>query len=192
MNSDRNLGFAELITETDSFIRHNFFTTIAPGLVAGVCRYIQEGGIGEVSVSTQASLGMVVFLARAIIVFSVAGDGNILDGVAEIFKIFSMNSSDWKNTGMNLKGNFRYNLIALFVNIFIFIMISLLINIGLSFLMEYTPFLTYLKEHHIMAPSASHWPVLLFLKNISIIPFAFVFEILLIMFLAGATKLRFL
>lgn len=190
MNSDRNLGFAELITETDSFIRHNFFTTIAPGLVAGLCRYIQEGGIGEVSVSTQAFLGMVVFLARAIIVFSVAGDGNIPEGIAAIFNVFSLNASGWKQAGMNLKGNFRFNILALGVNLIIFIIISIGINIGLSFLMEYPPFLTYLREHHILDQSASHWPVLLFLKNISIIPFAFVFEILLIMFLVGAAKFR--
>lgn len=192
MNNERNLGFAELISETDRFIRQNFLTTFVPGLISGLCRFVQEGGAGPVSVSTQAILGIVVFLSRTIIVLSAAGQGNIVEGLNQIFKIFSLSAGEWKMVGMSLKENVRFNLPALIVNVIVFVVISIGVNVGLAFLMEATPFLTHLKSLHLLAPTAGQWPVILFLKNISIIPFAFVFEILLVMFLTGAVKFKFL
>lgn len=192
MDTERNLGFAELVSETDRFIRQNFLTTFVPGLISGLCRFVQEGGAGPVSVSTQATLGIVVFLSRTIIVLSAAGQGNVLEGLNRIFKVFSFSAADWKMTGLNLKSNARFNLIALVVNILLFVMVSIFINVSLAFLTEATPFLAYLRSLGLLAPAAGKWPVILFLKNISVIPFAFVFEIFLVMFLTGAAKFKLL
>ncbi len=183
MINEQTLGPIQLITVSGRFMRQHYLTILLPGFISGMCRFIQEGGIGEVSVSNKALLGMVIFAARTVIVLSATGNGRPVAGLNTISRVFSMKSSDWRNTGLILRSHLRFNVPSVCGNLIIFIVICIFINAALGFITVHTPLIDNLKDLHVLAPAASKWPVILLLKNITIIPFTFVFEILLVLFL---------
>jgi len=69
----------------------------------------------------------------------------------------------------------------------IFMVIGTVANIAID-LATHLFLLDWLKSNDLLAVTASQWPVILFLKNVSIIPFTLVFECLLVLFLIGKVK----
>lgn len=187
--NDTLLGYADLIQRTDTFIRKNAFWILGLGLIAGIGRFIQEGGIGAVSSSRQIILEIVVNAARLLTVFIVIGKGSLENGIAAIVNVFGLTKAKWVNTWANIKHNFANNYLALLVNFIVFIIIAVIINLALFALLEYTAFLEWLKSYQLLSHTASKWSVLLLLKNVSIIPFTFVFEILIVSWIVEKNKI---
>jgi len=187
--NDALIGYTDLIQRTDTFIRKNAFWILGLGLIAGIGRFIQEGGSGAISSSTQIILDIVVNTARLLTVFIVIGKGSLQNGLNAITNIFRLTKAKWASIWENIKRNFSGNYLALLINFIIYILIAGIINISLFTLFEHTAFLEWLKSNQLLSPSASKWPVLLLLKNISIIPFTFVFEILIVIWIVGKNKI---
>lgn len=184
-----SLGYADLIDRTDNYLKKNFLLITIFGITAGVGRYNQEVGIGELSATTHALLEIIVNLARVLIILVVIGQGHLQAGFNNVINVFRLSTADWQEVWTNVKGNFSSNFLAILVNLILFIVIAVIINITLFALFEYTAFLTWLKSAAFINHAASKWPVVLFLKNISIIPFTLVFETLFVLWIVKRNKL---
>jgi hypothetical protein len=183
------LGYSELIEKTDKQLKRNFLLIFILGVIAGEGRFWQEGGYGEISSTAHGILEVIVYVARILIVFVIIGRGYMQAGARNFAGIFSMTRSDWREVWENVKYNFLNNFLALSVNFIIFMIIAFVINVVLFTLLEHTTFLEWLKSIGLVSPTASEWPVLLFFKNISIIPFTLVFETLFVMWIVERNKL---
>ncbi|MFD2523498.1 hypothetical protein [Emticicia soli] len=187
--NDALIGYTDLIQRTDTFIRKNAFWILGLGLIAGIGRFIQEGGSGAISSSTQIILDIGVNTARLLTVFIIIGKGSLQNGLSAIAKIFRLTKAKWVSIWDNIKRNFSGNYLALLVNFIIYTLIAVIINIGLFILLDHTAFLEWLKSNQLLSPFASKWPVLLLLKNISIIPFTLVFEVLIVSWIVEKNKM---
>lgn len=181
------IGFAELIQETQRFINKHWFSVGILNLVAATGRFVQEGGTGKISVEAFSLLEIAVELSRILLVLLVIGNGSINRGFRRVVSIFRMKKADWLQVWHQLRTNISWNKIALAINLVIFMIIGIITNISID-LVVHLFLLNWLKINDLLAATASQWPVILFLKNTSIIPFTLVFEVLLVLILVGKFK----
>ncbi|GAB3502160.1 hypothetical protein [Emticicia fontis] len=183
------LGYSDLIQKTDTQLKRNFLLIFILGLIAGEGRFWQEGGYGEIPSTIHGILEVVVNLARLLIVLIIIGHGSIQAGARSFSSLFRLTRNEWHEVWENVKYNFLNNFLAILVNTIIFIITAFVMNVVLFTLLEHTTFLEWLKSISLVSPTASKWPVLLFFKNISIIPFTLVFETLFVMWIVERNKL---
>ncbi len=183
------LGFSDLIQKTDTNFKRNFILIILLGAMAGLGRFFQEGGYGQINPSMHGILEVVINGARLLIILLIIGQGYMQAGVRNFANIFSLTKAKWHTIWANVKDNFSTNFLAILINFIIYIVIAAIFNILLFALFDYTSILEWLKSNELISPTASKWPILLFFKNISIIPFTLVFETLFVMWLVERNKL---
>lgn len=183
------LGFSDLIQKTDTYFKRNFILILSLGAVAGLGRFLQEGGYGEITPSMHGILEVVINGARLLMIFLVIGQGYMQAGFNNLTNLFSLTKNDWSHIWATVKSNFANNFLAILTNFIICIIMAIVFNIALFALFEYTTFLDWLKSSELLSPTASKWPVLLFFKNISIIPFTLIFETLFVMWIVERNKL---
>jgi hypothetical protein len=183
------LGFSDLIQKTDTYFKRNFILIILLGAVAGLGRFFQEGGYGQIGSSMHGILEVVINGARLLIILLIIGQGYMQIGFRNFTNIFSLTKTNWHSIWANVKDNFSTNFLAILTNFIILIAIAGIFNILLFALFDYTSILEWLKSTTLISPTASKWPVLLFFKNISIIPFTLVFQTLFVMWIVERNKL---
>lgn len=183
------IGFAEIIQETQRFINKHWLSVGVLNLIAAAGRFVQEGGTGKISVEVFSLLEIAVELSRVLLVLLVIGNGSDSAGFRRIISIFRMKKADWKQVWHRLKTNVAWNKIALSINLVIFMIIGTVANISID-LVTHLFLLNWLKTNDLLIATASQWPVILFLKNLSIIPFTLVFECVLVLFLIGKVKMQ--
>lgn len=183
------IGFAEIIQETQRFINGHWIIVGVLNLVAASGRFIQEGGTGKISIETFSLLEIAVALSRVLLVLLVIGNGSVKAGFGRFVSIFRMKRSDWKQVWMQLKTTVAWNKISLSANFILFMIIGTVVNMSID-LVTHLFLLDWLKSQGLLAAAAYQWPVILFLKNVSIIPFTLVFECVLVLFLIGKVKLQ--
>lgn len=181
------IGSAEIIQETQRFINRHWLIVGVLNLIAAAGRFVQEGGTGKISFETFSLLEIAVELSRVLLVLLVVGNGSISAGFRSIVSIFRMKGSDWKQVWRQLRNNIAWNKITLSINLVVFMIIATITNISID-LLTHLFLLNWLKINDLLTATASQWPVILFLKNVSIIPFTLVFECLLVLFLIGKLK----
>lgn len=183
------LGFSDLIQKTDTYFKRNFILILSLGAVAGLGRFFQEGGYGEITPSMHGILEIVINGARLLIIFLIIGQGYVQVGFNNLINLFRLTRDEWSHVWATVKSNFANNSIAILTNFIILMVVAVIFNIALFALFDYTTFLGWLKSTALISPEASKWPVLLFFKNISIIPFTLVFETLFVMWIVERNKL---
>lgn len=183
------LGFSDLIQKTDTYFKRNFILILSLGVVAGLGRFFQEGGYGEITPSMHGILEVAINGARLLLIFLIIGQGYVQVGFNNLIKLISLSRNEWYHIWATVKSNFANNFLAILTNFIICIVMAIVFNIALFALFEYTTFLDWLKSTELLSPTASKWPVLLFFKNISIIPFTLIFETLFVMWIVERNKL---
>jgi hypothetical protein len=181
------IGFAEIIQETQRFINRHWLSLGILNLIAATGRFVQEGGTGKISVETFSLLEIAVASSRVLLVLLVIGNGSVNAGFRRVVSIFRMKSADWKQVWAQIKTNVAWNKISLSINFILFMIIGTVVNMGID-LVAHLFLINWLKDNGLLAATAFQWPVILFLKNISIIPFTLVFECVLVLFLIGKLK----
>ncbi|WP_428666701.1 hypothetical protein [Runella sp.] len=181
------IGFAEVTQETQRFINRNWLIVGILNLVAAIGRFVQEGGTGRISAEAFLTLEIAVELSRILLVLLVIGNGSVANGFRAVISVFRMKRADWKQVWNNVRTNVAWNKITLSINFIIFMVIGTAANISID-LFTHLFLLEWLKSHDLLVVTASQWPVILFLKNISIIPFTLVFECVLVLILIGKLK----
>src|SRR5690606_37243783 len=74
---------------------------------------------------------------------------------------------------------------AIILSLIGFSIIAWLLNYCIDVIIYKTSLISFLEDKGILNPQASEWPVLLFIKNLTVIPYTLVFEKLLLLWLAG-------
>ena len=164
------------------FYKNHFLALTGLGFIAAFGRVIQIGGFGPINMATHTILEIVVAVARIVLCLYVLGLANLKNGFLRLKHIFSPKGKrQWLVAWQNLKE--RKKLIL--INFVAFLLIAWALNYLIDLLAYETCLYLSLKRDGILVPTSSEWTVILFLKNLSIIPFTLMFEVLLVLWLTN-------
>jgi len=164
------------------FFKKHFLVIVGLGLIAAFGRVIQLGGFGEISSTTNVISEIAVESARVLLFLYVLGLANIKNGILRIRNFFSNKVNkrlQWSIALQNLKKQWS----SILLNVIGFSLIALALNFLIEKLAYETCLYLTLRKDGILAQSSSAWTILLFFKNISVIPFTLIFQTLLVLWL---------
>lgn len=174
LNLSRKLN---CIDGTLYFFRKHFLIVLGLGLVAAFGRVVQLGGFGEITSSVHVILEIVIESARILLFLYVLGLANIKTGFLRMKKLFT-HKQDRKLQFCIAAQNFKNQWKTILLNFLVFALIAWILNYLIDLLAYETCLYLSLKENGILTNSSSEWTILLFFKNLSVIPFTLVFETL--------------
>ena len=163
------------LLDTVIFLRRHFAVIITLGLIAAFGRVIQLGGFGAISSWTNIVLEVIVESTRILLFLYVLGMASIRDGVLRIKRFFIHKENRRLHVSMAID-KLKKQWLPILLNITGFLMIAFAINYLIDLLAYETCLYLSLKKDGILSASASEWTVLLFFKNLSVIPFTLAFE----------------
>ena len=152
------------------------------GLIAALGRVIQLGGIGEISRLVHILLEVVIESARLLLFLYVLGLADIKNGILRI-RNFLRHKSYRRLRSLALIQALKRKGILISLNIVGFSFIAYTINYLISLAAYQTCLLINLKKGRILTESSSEWTIVLFFKNLTVIPFTLVFETLLVLWI---------
>lgn len=180
-------GKLDCIHGTLNFFRKHFLIVLGLGLVAAFGRVAQLGGFGEITSPLHVLLEIVVESARILLFLYVLGLANIKTGLLRIKKLFT-HKQDRKLQWRIAIQNFKNHWTAILLNFVVFALIAWILNYLIDLLAYETCLYLSLKENGILTNSSSEWTILLFFKNLSVIPFTLVFETLFLLYITDKLK----
>ncbi len=176
-----------LLSDTLYFFKKHFVTIMALGLTAALGRVIQLGGFGQITRSMHVVLEVVIESARILLILYVLGLANISSGLLRV-KHALTNSSNrrmlWSTSIKKLKSQW----VVVLRNIIGFLLIAWLLNYLIDLLVYETCLYLNLKKGGVLVESSSEWTVLLFFKNLSVIPFTLIFDVFLLLWISNKVK----
>ena len=166
------------------FFKNHFFPIFGLGLLAAFGRAAQLRAFGPISESANLLLEIVVEAIRVLIFLYALGLTNVRTGAVSILRLFSAAENrrrHWRAAMQKVKSQW----VAIILNLAAFLIIAWAIN----FLIDYAAYQTCLyakmKSSEVISDTASEWAFILFLKNISIIPFTLVFNALFLLWVTN-------
>ncbi|WP_302039050.1 Npt1/Npt2 family nucleotide transporter [Rhodocytophaga aerolata] len=157
---------------------------LALGLVAAFGRAIQLKAFGPVSPLSHTLLEIVIESSRILLFLYVLGLSNIRSGFLKILHLFT-NKPGRRQTWHTAIRTIRGRWLALLINLGVFACIAFLFNLFIDHIAYQTCLLLTLKDHQVVDQQSSAWTVILFFKNLSVIPFTIVFEVLFLLWLTN-------
>ena len=173
-----------LLNNTVYFFKKHFLTIMGLGLIAAFGRVIQLGGFGQISTWMNVILEVVVESARILIFLYVLGLANVKNGVLRIKHILT-HKDDRKTLLTNAIHKLKKQWFLVCLNIIGFLLIASAINYLIDLLAYETCLYLSLKTDGILAESSSEWTILLFFKNLTVIPLTLIFDTVLLLWLAN-------
>ncbi len=170
------------------FVRKHFITIFGLGLIAAFGRVVQLGGLGEIPSWANIVLEVAVEAARVLIFLFVLGVANVKRGAYQIRRLFTKRNN-LKTYWSIATEKLRTQWIQISLSFLGFLIIAGIINFLIDSLAYETCLYLTLKNKGILADTTSEWTILLFFKNISIIPFTIVFETLLLRWITREFRL---
>lgn len=178
-NNHKSLNW---FTHSVWFFKVHFLTIFILGLVAAFGRAIQLGAFGEVTSHSHILLEIVVESARLLIFFYALGLTNIKTGAGKVLKLFTnrvRRMENWRLAMQQVKSRWR----IILLNLVAFILMAWMINYLIDYAAYQTCMYAKLKAGQIISDKASEWTLILFFKNISIIPFTIIFNALFLLWI---------
>lgn len=160
------------------FVKKHFYTIFALGLIAAFGRVIQLRGFGEIPSWLHIALEVIIETSRLLIVLFVIGWANVKTGLQRIISFFSKRSKIRMHSKIaiqKMKGQWGHIL----VNCAGLLLIAAGINLLIDHVAYETCLFLTLKNRNILADGTSEWTILLFFKNITVIPLTLVFQAVL-------------
>ena len=173
-----------LLNNTFCFFKRHFWAIMGLGLIAALGRVIQLGGFGEITNWMNVVLEVVVESARILLFLYVLGVANTRKGVLRIRNLLKDKDTRkmlWITTIQKLKKQW----FSISLNIIGFLLIAWTINYLIELLAYETCLYLTLKKDGILADSSSEWTILLFFKNLTVIPLTLIFDTILILWLSN-------
>ena len=154
------------------------------GFIAAFGRVIQLGGFGQITTWMNVILEIVIESARILLFLYVLGWANIKNGVLRIKHLLTRKEDRKKFLTVAIhKLKKQWFLVSL--NIIGFLLIAWTINFLIDLLAYETCLYLSLKTDGILAESSSEWTILLFFKNLTVIPFTLIFDTILLLWLVN-------
>ncbi len=173
-----------LLNNTVYFFKKHFLTIMGLGLIAAFGRVIQLGGFGQITSWMNVILEVVVESARVLLFLYVLGLANVKNGLLRIKHILT-HKDDRKTLLTNAIHKLKKQWLSLSLNIIGFLVIASIINYLIDLLAYETCLYLSLKTDGILAESSSEWTILLFFKNLTVIPLTLIFDTVLLLWLAN-------
>lgn len=170
--------------ETVHFVKRHFIVITGLGLIAAFGRVIQLGGFGQIAPWMNMVLEVVVMSARILIFLYVLGLASIKDGVVRIRNVFT-HKDKRKRAWAIAVTKLRSQWVLVLLNIAGFLAIAFIINYLIDLLAYETCLYLSLKNNGILANASSEWTILLFFKNISVIPFMLAFDAVFLLWITN-------
>jgi hypothetical protein len=168
----------DLLDKSFFFLQRHFLVILSLALVAAFGRVLQLGGFGEISPLLNFFMEILVEGSRVAIFLLVLG--------IERFRKAWLVIRSWSElTEISRRALtiVRHEWVRIVFNAFGFLLIAGLLNFTIDQLAYETCLLLSLKQEGILVPASSEWTVLLFFKNILVIPFTIVFETVMLLWL---------
>ena len=159
-----------------SFFGHHFFLVFGFGLIAALGRAIQLGAMGVASNGPQVLLEILIEAARVLTFLFVLGEGSIAIGSRRIKKVILFSRDQWKHTFTIVITRLRVNWKALIVNGVVFSAFALSVNYVINKVAYGTDLLATVQNSRLLALETSEWVLILFFKNLTVIPFTIIFD----------------
>ena len=171
------------------FFRKHLAVILGLGLVAGIGRVIQLEAFGPIESWLHISLEVIIESARIMIFLYTFGLASVRIGVLQIKRFFTQKGKRKSYLTIATR-KLKTQWLSIIVNIIGFLIIASLINYMIDLLVYETCLYLNLKKGGIIAGSSSEWTVLLFLKNISVIPLAIIFDAIFLLWLTSRLQLH--
>jgi hypothetical protein len=178
------IGKLEILLTSILFLKNHWLALLSLGLIAAFGRVIQLGGFGEISATAYIALEVIIEMSRILIFVYVLGVANIKRGLHHIVRIFSGKTNFRVNYLVALQ-KIKNQWVAVCLSFIGFLMIAGTINLLIDQLAYQTCLYLSLKQGGILVSASSEWTILLFFKNISVIPFTLVFETLFLLWITN-------
>lgn len=166
------------------FIKKHFLVILSLGLISAFGRVIQLGGFGDIPGWVNIVLESIVETSRILLFLFVLGLANVKKGILRIQDFFTKKNM-WRSTWSVSIQKIKKHWLSVLLNLVAFLIIASMFNYLIDQLAYQTCLYLSLKENGILVDSSSVWTILLFFKNLSVIPFTLVFETLLILWITG-------
>jgi hypothetical protein len=173
-----------LLNNTLYFFKKHFVTIIGLGFIAGLGRVIQLGGFGQITQGINILLEVVVESARLSLILYVLGLANIRNGILHIKHLLT-NKQNRKSLWLSSIKNLKTQWLLVLRNLIGFLLIAWFMNYLIDLLAYETCLYLTLKKDGVLVESSSEWTVLLFFKNLSVIPFTLIFDSFLLLWLSN-------
>ena len=173
-----------LLNNTVYFFKKHFLAIIGLGSIAAFGRVIQLGGFGQITGWMNVVLEVVVESARILLFLYVLGLANVKNGVLRVKHLVTQ-KEDRKKLFTNAIYKLKKQWLSLLLNIIGFLIIASIINYLIDLLAYETCLYLSLKTDGILAESSSEWTILLFFKNLTVIPLILIFDTVLLLWLAN-------
>jgi hypothetical protein len=154
------------------------------GIIAALGRVIQLGGFGQITTWMNIVIEMVVESARILIFLYVLGFANVKKGIFRIRSIVT-HKDNRKKLMTDAVQKLKRQWLPLCLNIVGFLLIAWTINYLIDLLAYETCLYLTLKSDGILVESSSEWTILLFFKNLTVIPLTLIFDTILLLWLSN-------
>jgi hypothetical protein len=173
-----------LLNNTLYFFKKHFLVTMGLGLIAAFGRVTQLGGFGQITNWTNILLEVVIQCTRILLFLYVLGLANINNGFLRIRHLFT-NKDNRRASFVIAIQKLKKQWLLVFLNIIGFLIIASVINYLIDLLAYETCLYLALKKDGLLTASSSEWTILLFFKNLTVIPFTLIFDAILLLWLSN-------
>ena len=146
-----------------------FPMVVALGLAAGIGRGLQLGAAGELSRPANLAIEFVIEGGRCTLLLYLMGRGSLAAGWSILRRILTRQA--WNELGPVLRSGWR----GLAVNLAVFALLAAVANVAVFAVARNWTALAMLQHCGWVAEQAGVWVTILFLKNLSVIPWTLAF-----------------
>ena len=184
-----NSANLEWLSSTILFFRKHFLMIFTLGLIAGIGRVVQLKGFGEISPATNIIMEVIVESARLALFIYILGSASLKMGLARLAGVFE--KSEHRTEVLKLAfANFKRKWPILLLNLGGYLLIAWVINLLIDQLAYETCLYLTMQNRGILSADASEWTIILFFKNLTVIPLTFVFNTLFVFYLTNRLSLQ--
>ena len=169
------------------FFRNHLLIILGLGLIAAFGRAAQLGAFGPVTSFYYYFLEIIIQSARVFIFIYTLGLTHIRTGLIRLKKLISSKNT-WKENWNIAVLKIKKEWISLLASFVTYLLIAFIINTLIDFATYQTCLYFKLKASDIISDKASEWVIILFLKNISVIPFSLVFNAIFLLWITNKMK----
>lgn len=175
------------VLQTLIFFKSHILVVLALGMAAAMGRVIQLGAFGTISPALHVILEIIIEGTRLMLFIYALGLTNVRKGFERIRQIFTK-SGAWKSNWAIAKARLQNDWRSLLMSMVIYILIAWVINLLIDHVAYQTCLYYKLKVNRIISDGASEWVIILFFKNLSVIPLTLIFNALFLLWITGRVK----
>jgi len=169
-----------MLNWVNNIIMQHLLLVLVLIFIPAIGRVIQTNGFGNINTFTYWMLEIPVEGARILFLIFLIGDGKFVQGLERLDVPIRMIKEQWKTVPATIINNLKLHSTELIITTLAFILFALVLN----YLIKYTinsGQLVFKLQQSILLKYFNPVSVILFLKNITIIPLTIIFEVWLIL-----------